>query len=86
MNPWVGQSLEGLSFSLCSIFHPCLYFGQEHFGVKKFDMDAWLHPSTGGYAYLLEVVSTGSFSSLLYISAKVIPFGMPLAFLESGTF
>jgi hypothetical protein len=36
-------------------------------------MGGWPHPLTGGHAYLLEVVSKGSISPLLCISAKVIP-------------
>jgi hypothetical protein len=81
----VGQSLDGLSFSLCSIFCP---FEQEHFWVKFFEICGWPHPSIEGPAYLLEVVSTGSSSPLLGISAKVIAIDSwePLASLESGTF
>ena len=45
------------------------------------------HSSTGGHAYLLEVVSTGCISPLLGILSKVITVGSsePLAYLESGT-
>jgi hypothetical protein len=47
----------------------------------------WLHPSSGGLAYLLELISTGSIS-LLGISANIISVGYwePLASLTSGTF
>ena len=48
-------------------FFPCLSFGQEHFWVKNFEMHGWPHPSTGGCAYPLEVVSTSCISPLLGI-------------------
>ena len=34
MDPVVGQSLDGLSFSLCSTLCPCISFRQEQFWVK----------------------------------------------------
>jgi hypothetical protein len=40
----VGPFPVGHSFSLCSIFRPCSFFGQEHFWVKKL-WDAWVAPS-----------------------------------------
>jgi hypothetical protein len=46
-------------------FCPWSSFGQEHFWIKKkknFKMGGWLHPSTRGCAYLLEMVSTSSIS------------------------
>jgi hypothetical protein len=63
-NPYVGQCLDGLSFYLVFLlflffFGPCLSFEQEHFWVKNFEMSGWFHPSIGGHAYLLDVVSTG---------------------------
>jgi len=66
----------------------CLSFGQEHFWVKNFEISGWPYPSTGVCAFLLKVVSTGSPSPLLGISANVIPVGFweTLAFLASGTF
>jgi hypothetical protein len=65
----------------------CLFFGQEHFWVKKFEMCDWQHPSTGGCAYLLEVVFRGYISHSLHISSNVtfIGPGEHLAFLPSGT-
>ena len=39
MDPRVGQSLDVPSFSLWSIFCPCLPFGQEHFRVKSFEIE-----------------------------------------------
>jgi hypothetical protein len=42
MDPQVRQSLDGLSFSLCSILCPCISFRQEHFWITIFD------PSVGG--------------------------------------
>jgi hypothetical protein len=44
MAPQVGQSLDGTSFSFCSIFCPCLSFGQEHSWVLKL-WDVWVAPS-----------------------------------------
>ena len=84
----MGESLDGLSFSFCSIFCPCLSFGQEPFWIRNFEERVQPHPSNGGYAYLLEVVSVGCISPLLGILAKVISIGSwePLASLESGTF
>ena len=67
---------------------PCLSSRQEQFWVKNFEMGEWSHPSTWGWAYVLEVVSTGFLSPLLSISANVIPFRSwePLNFLTSETF
>ena len=41
MNLKMGWSLDGLSFSLCSIFCFCIFFRQEQFWVKKF-WDGWV--------------------------------------------
>ena len=70
-----GQSLDGLSFSLYSNLCLCLSFAQEHFWVKNFELHGGEHSSTGGHAYLREVVSIGSLSPLLGILAKVISIG-----------
>ena len=55
--PWWGGLW--MAFPLVSVpfFCPCLSFEQEHFWVKIFELHRWLHPSTEGHAYLLEVVS-----------------------------
>ena len=55
----LGGTASGWPF-LQSLFQfcACFSFGQEHFWVNNFEMDGWSHPSTGGHAYLLEVVST----------------------------
>ena len=86
--PKVGQSLDGLSFSFCSILCCCISFRQEKFWVKIFEMGEWLHPSTEGHVHLLEVISAGSISLLLAILANVIPIGSwePQASLDSGNF
>ena len=75
VDPKVGWILDGLSFSLCSIFCPCISSRQKQFQVKIFEMGGWAHPSTRGYAHLLEVVSSGSISSLLGISANIFAVG-----------
>ena len=91
MDPTVGWSLDGLSFSLLHTLSP-ISFRQEQFRVKNFQIGEWPHHSTGGEggrcAYLLEVVSTGSVSPLLGILANGIPAESwePLASLASGTF
>jgi hypothetical protein len=74
------------SFSLS--FSLCVSFREEQYWFKIFEMSGKLNPSTGGRAYLLEVVSTGSISPLLDIFANVIFFGSWefIASLESGTF
>jgi hypothetical protein len=36
MDPQVGQSLDGISFSLCSTLYHCISFRQEQFWVKIF--------------------------------------------------
>jgi hypothetical protein len=69
----VGQSLYGLSFSFCSTLCPYISFLQEEFWINIFEVDRWPHSSTGGHAYPLELVSTGSISPWLGISAKVLP-------------
>jgi hypothetical protein len=73
INPQVGKSLDGPFFSFCSIFCPCSSFAEEHFWVKNFEMGMWSHLLTGGRAYLLEVVSTGSISSSLLKSFLLGP-------------
>jgi hypothetical protein len=86
----LGGEVSGqpFSFSQCSIFCPCLFFGQEYSWFRNFDMGGWLHASTEDHVYLLEVTSIGSIFSLLLISAKVILIESwePLAFPASGTF
>ena len=44
----VGQTLDGLSFSLCSTFCPHISFRQEPFWVKNLEMSGW--PPTRGLA------------------------------------
>jgi hypothetical protein len=73
MDPKVWWSLDVLSFSLGSIFCPCVLFRQEQFWVKNFEMGEWHHPSTGAMPTYLEVDSPGSISPLLGISANVFP-------------
>ena len=83
MDPQVGQSLDGPSFSLCLISCPCSSFAQEHFWVKNFEMGGCNQPLTEGnigvgvgrgtailWRWSLQVLSSPS----LCISAKVIPF------------
>ena len=48
MDLQVAQSLDVLSFSLCSTLCPHISFIQEQFWVKNLEMSVWLHPSTGG--------------------------------------
>jgi hypothetical protein len=88
MDPKVGAFLDDLSFSLCFNFSPCISIRQKQFWFKDFGMGGWPYPSSGGSAYLLEVVSSGSISLLLGILANVIPVESwePLASLVSGTF
>ena len=88
MDPKLGQSLDGLSFSLCSIFVPSFPLGRNNFESKNLKMDRWSHASTGGHVYHLEVVSSGSISLLLGILINVIPteFWEPLTSQVSGTF
>ena len=85
----LGRAVSGRPL-LQSLFHfcPCLSFRQEQFWINIFEMCEWPHPSTWGSAYLLKMFSTGSISSLLGISANIIPIGTrePLASLASGAF
>jgi len=69
------QSLDGLSFSLCSTLCPCISFRQKQFWVNIFEMCAWAHSSTGGLFLTSGYDSTGSLSTLLGISANIIPLG-----------
>jgi hypothetical protein len=88
-DPQVRQSLDGLSFSLCSIFFvPVFPLDRNIFWVRNCEMSRWPHSFTRGLAYLLEVVSTGCIYLLLCISANVIPVGSweLFASLASGTF
>jgi hypothetical protein len=73
MDPQVGQSLDGLSFSLCSALCPCISFRQEQFWVKILEMGGWPILQLGDHAQPLDMVSTGSPSPLWVISANVLP-------------
>jgi hypothetical protein len=53
MDHQVGQSLDSLSFSLCTTLCSCIFFRQEQFWVKFFEMGGCPHPSNGDCAYLL---------------------------------
>ena len=88
MDPQVGQSLDGLSFSLFFTLCHCISFRQEQFWVNIFEMGVWPHSSTGNHAYPLDMVSTGSISRLLDILANALPVGSwePFVSLVSGTF
>ena len=46
INPQVGQSLDGLSFSLCSTLCSCISFRQKQFCVESLEMGGWPLPST----------------------------------------
>ena len=72
----MGQSLDGFSFSLFSLYSLSLHFILTG-GIQDyiFKVGGWPYHSTGGHAYPLDVVSTGSLSPLLDILAKVLPFG-----------
>ena len=48
MDPQVGQSVDGPSFSLWSICCSCSCFAQEHFCVKIFEMSWWDPPLKEG--------------------------------------
>jgi hypothetical protein len=71
MDPKLGQSLDGLCFSLCSIFCPCVSFRQKLFWVEDFEVCEWPYPSTWGHIYLVEKVSSGSISLRVDILANV---------------
>ena len=73
MDPQVGQSLDSLSFILCSTLCPCISFRQEQLWVKILEMGGWPHPSIKGCVYPLDMVSTGFPSPLWGISANAIP-------------
>jgi len=61
--------------SLCSTCCSCISFRQEELCVKIFKIGGWPHPSTRDCAYALCIVSTSSNSSLLGLSANVMPVG-----------
>jgi hypothetical protein len=84
----VGQSLDGLSFSLCSIFLPAFPLDRDNSGLKNLRWVGDFNPPLGDHIYLLEVVSSCYISPLLGILANVIPIGSwePVASLASGTF
>ena len=46
--PWVKQSLDGLSFSVCSTLCPHISFRQEPFWVKNLETSGWPHSPTWG--------------------------------------
>ena len=88
MDPQVGQSLDGPSFSICPISCPCSSFAQEHFWVKNFERGRCNQSLTEGNGPGGGGVGVGRstpihwrwslkvFSSpSLHISAKVISFG-----------
>ena len=70
------------------LFVPAFPFDRRNSRLMFFEVGAWPHPSTGGHAHPLDLVSTGSISPLLGISANVPPVGSweLLGFLVSWTF
>jgi hypothetical protein len=52
MDPQVGSSLGGLSFSLCSTLCPHISFRQELLWVKNLEVNGWPPPPTGGLSNL----------------------------------
>jgi hypothetical protein len=59
MDPKLGLSLGGLSFSLCSIFGPAFPINRNNSGLKFLKMGGWLPTSTRLSVYLLKVVNSG---------------------------
>jgi hypothetical protein len=89
MDPTVGRSLDGLFFSLCSIFVLAFPLDRDNYELNFFRWGrGWPHPSHGGHVYLLEMISSGSIFLLLAILANVIPIGSweSLEFLVLRTF
>jgi hypothetical protein len=72
MDHTLGQSLDDLSFTLCSIFVPTFPLDRNNLGLNILKMGGWFLPSTGGPVYLLEMVSSGYMSPLLGISATTL--------------
>ena len=64
----MGQSLDGLSFNLCSTLFPCISFREEQFWVKYLEMSGRPIPQSVGHAELLNMILTGSPSPLRGIS------------------
>ena len=75
MGPKLSQSLDALSFSLCSIFIPVLPLDINNFVSRILKMGGWPHASNGDHVYLLDMVSLGSISPLVGLLAKVILIG-----------
>ena len=77
-----------MAFSSVSapLFVPVFPLDRENSGLNIYEMGGWSLHSTGGHAHLLDVVSSGSVSLLLDISANVISIGSRehLASLPSG--
>ena len=67
MDPQVGQSLDSLSFILCSTLCPCISFRQEQFWVKI------LRRVGGPIPQLGLCLSIGSIFIVLGILVNVIP-------------
>ena len=59
--------------SISAALYSCISFGQEEFWINIFEVGGWPYPSTGDCAYPLDMVSTGSVSTLLGILANVLP-------------
>ena len=88
MDPKLGWSVGGLSFSLCSIFVSAFPIDRNNTGSNILKMSGWPHASNGSHVYLLEVIFSDSIFSLLDILAKVTPiaFWEPLTSQVSVTF
>ena len=67
MDSKVGRSLNGLSFSFCSIFVPAFSLEWNNSGSKILQMGRWFFASSGDHVYLLEMISLGSIFPLLGI-------------------
>jgi hypothetical protein len=75
MDPKVGRSLDGLSFSLCSIFVPAFSLDRNNSGSKNLRWVSVAPSINSGPGLSTWVISSGSIYPLLGISAKVIPIG-----------
>ena len=80
MDTNLGQSMDGLFFSLCTMIVPKFPLDMKNSGSKKLKMGRWSWALTGGHVCLLEVVFSGSISTLLAVSNK----GIPISVLETS--
>jgi hypothetical protein len=82
----VGQSLDSLSFILCSTLCPCISFRQEQFWVKILEMVGWPHPSIEGHLLIRSLQVLYPLCWVFQLMSSPLPNGSLLLSCLQGLF